>query len=195
MAARQLNSETPVVCPQSSQQWRAWLQAHHTDQTSVWLVYYKKSAAQPSLSWREAVDEALCFGWIDSQAKPLDAARYMQYFSRRQPTSGWSNVNKEKVQRLLAQGRMMPAGLTSLETAQRNGSWTLLDEVEALRLPPDLAQAFAQEPLAEYYFQSLSRSAKRYWLLCLLQAKRATTRQRRIQEILALGHQPSTPLS
>lgn len=118
------------------------------------------------------MDEALCFGWIDSQAKPVDEARYMQFFSRRKPTSGWSKVNKEKVQRLLAAGRVTPAGLAALGTAQRNGSWTLLDDVEALRPPPDLAQALAQDPLAQHHFTSLSRSAKRYWLLRLVQAKR-----------------------
>lgn len=187
-----MNPATPVVCPESPQQWRAWLQAHHADQPSVWLVYYKKSTTQPTLTWSKAVDEALCFGWIDTQAKPLDASRYMQFFSRRRPTSGWSKVNKAKVALLLAEGRMTPSGLVSLETAQRNGSWTLLDEVEALRLPPDLAQALAQHPLAERYFTSLSRSAKRYWLLGLVQAKGAATRQRRIAEILALAPQPQT---
>jgi uncharacterized protein YdeI (YjbR/CyaY-like superfamily) len=175
-----------VVCPQSPQQWRAWLQAHHTDHASAWLVYYKKNAAQPTLTW----SEALCFGWIDSQAQPVDAARYMQFFSRRKPTSGWSKVNKEKVQRLQAAGRMTPAGLASLATAQRNGSWALLDDVDALRIPPDLAQALAQHPHAAYHFARLSRTAKRYWLRCLVQAKRAATRQRRIAEILALAPQP-----
>lgn len=193
MAVRQMNAETPVVCPPNPQQWRAWLQAHHTDQPAVWLVYYKKKVAPPSLTWSEAVEEALCFGWIDSQAKPLDEERYQQYFSRRKPTSGWSKVNKEKVQRLLAEGRMTPAGLTSLETAQRNGSWTLLDDVEALRLPLDLAHALAQQPLAEHYFKGLSHSAKRYWLLRLVQAKRAPTRQRLLQEILTLGQQKGKP--
>lgn len=192
MAARKIDPETPIVCPESPQQWRAWLQAHHADQPSVWLVYYKKQAAQPTLTWSEAVDEALCFGWIDSQAKPVDAARYMQFFSRRKPTSGWSKVNKEKITRLLAEGRMTPAGLASIETAQRNGSWTLLDDVEALRLPSDLAQALAQHPLAKHYFTSLSHSAKRHWLLGLVQAKGTATRQRRIAEILALAPQPPT---
>lgn len=192
MAARKINPATPIVCPQSPQQWREWLQTHHADYPAVWLLYYKKQAAQPTLSWSEAVEEALCFGWIDSQAKPVDATRYMQFFSRRRPTSGWSQVNKEKITRLLAEGRITPAGLASIETAQRNGAWTLLDDVEALRLPPDLAQALAQYPLAEHYFTRLSRSAKRHWLLGLMQAKGAATRQRRIAEILALASQPPT---
>jgi uncharacterized protein YdeI (YjbR/CyaY-like superfamily) len=133
--------EVLVVCPQNRQQWREWLQAHHHQQQSVWLMYHKKTAATPTLTWSEAVDEALCFGWLDSTAKPLDAEKYQQFFSRRKPKSGWSKVNKAKVQRLIAEEKMMPAGLATIETAQQNGSWTLLDDVEELRLPADLEQA------------------------------------------------------
>ncbi|TPG63586.1 YdeI/OmpD-associated family protein [Hymenobacter nivis] len=179
--------EVLVVCPLSPQHWRAWLQAHHNEHSAVWLVYHKKQSATPTLTWSEAVDEALCFGWIDSQAKPIDADTYQQRFSRRQPKSGWSRVNKEKVQRLLAEGKMAPAGLASIERAQQNGSWTLLDEVEALHLPADLAQAFEQQPAARGYFLSLSRTAKRNLLLGLVMAKRPATRQQRIAAILELA--------
>lgn len=181
--------ETLTVCPQNRQQWREWLQAHHDQHQAVWLVYHKKTSATPNLTWSEAVDEALCFGWIDSQAKPLDADRYQQFFSRRKPKSGWSRVNKDKVQRLLAEGQMQPAGLASVETARQNGSWALLDPVEALLLPPDLELAFAQNPAAEAYFQSLSRTNKRNLLLGLVLAKRPETRQRRIAAILELASQ------
>jgi len=182
-------SETLTVCPQNRQQWREWLQAHHAQHQSVWLVYYKKTSATPNLTWSEAVDEALCFGWIDSQAKPLDADRYQQFFSRRKPKSGWSRVNKEKVRQLIAGGQMQLAGLAAIETARQNGSWELLDAVEALLLPPDLALALAQNPAAEVYFQSLSRTNKRNLLLGLVLAKRPETRQRRITAILELAGQ------
>jgi uncharacterized protein YdeI (YjbR/CyaY-like superfamily) len=195
----------PSVCPSSPQQWREWLLAHHATARGVWLVYYKKAAGQPSLSWSQAVDEALCFGWIDSQAKPLDAQRYQQFFSPRKPASGWSRINKQKIeqltaagrmapaglasvataQQITAAGRMAPAGLASVATAQQNGAWDLLDEVEALRLPPDLAQAFAEQPAAGEYFARLSRTAKRSLLLGLVLARQAPTRQRRIAAILA----------
>ncbi len=175
----------PSVCPSSPQQWREWLLAHHATARGVWLVYYKKAAGQPSLSWSQAVDEALCFGWIDSQAKPLDAQRYQQFFSPRKPASGWSRINKQKVEHLTAAGRMAPAGLASVAVAQQNGAWALLDEVEALRLPPDLAQAFAEQPAAGEYFARLSRTAKRSLLLGLVLARQAPTRQRRIAAILA----------
>ena len=180
--------EALVVCPQNQQQWREWLQAHHDQHQSVWLVYHKKNSATPTLTWSEAVDEALCFGWIDSQAKPLDAERYQQFFSRRKPKSGWSKVNKAKVQRLLAEGKMTPAGLATIETAKQNGSWTLLDEVEELQLPADLEQAFVLQPKARKYFLQLSRTAKRNMLLGLVLAKRAATRQQRIRAILELAN-------
>jgi len=175
----------PSVCPSSPQQWREWLLAHHATTRGVWLVYYKKAAGQPSLSWSQAVDEALCFGWIDSQAKPLDAQRYQQFFSPRKPASGWSRINKQKIEHLTAAGRMAPAGLASVAVAQQNGAWALLDDVEALRLPPDLAQALAERPAAGAYFAGLSRTAKRSLLLGLVLARQAHTRQRRIAAILA----------
>ena len=175
----------PSVCPSSPQQWREWLLAHHATTRGVWLVYYKKAAGQPSLSWSQAVDEALCFGWIDSQAKPLDAQRYQQFFSPRKPASGWSRINKQKIEYLTATGRMAPAGLSSVAVAQQNGAWALLDDVEALRLPPDLAQALAERPAAGAYFAGLSRTAKRSLLLGLVLARQAPTRQRRIAAILA----------
>jgi uncharacterized protein YdeI (YjbR/CyaY-like superfamily) len=180
-------SESLVVCPQNRQQWREWLHAHHAQDQSVWLVYYKKTSATPTLTWSEAVDEALCFGWIDSQAKPLDKERYQQFFSRRKPKSGWSKVNKDKVQQLIATGKMMPAGLASIETAKQNGAWVLLDEVEALRLPADLELAFAEHPEAHRYFLQLSRTAKRNALLGLVLAKRPAIRQQRIRAILKLA--------
>lgn len=185
--------ELEMFCPTSRQHWRAWLQAHHDTEHSVWLVYYKKKAAVPSLTWSEAVDEALCFGWIDSQAKPIDDERYRQLFSRRKPKSGWSRVNKEKVQRLLAEGQMTQAGLNCIEIAKQNGSWTLLDEVEALTLPTDLEQALQQRPNAHRYFGSLSRTDKRNLLQWLVLAKRPATRQNRIAEIVALADQQLKP--
>lgn len=178
--------EPLAVCPPSRQHWRAWLHEHHAQHQAVWLIYHKKSSATPSLTWSEAVDEALCFGWIDSRARPLDATRYQQFFSRRKPNSGWSRVNKEKIERLMAEGRMMPAGLACIEQARQNGSWTLLDEVEELRLPADLELAFGQRPEARVHFLQLSRTTKRNLLLALVLAKRPETRQKRILAILAL---------
>lgn len=185
--------EPATVCPASPQHWREWLQAHHAERQSVWLVYHKKKSSTPSLTWSQAVDEALCFGWIDSRAQPLDDERYRQFFSRRKPSSGWSKINKAKVERLIAAGLMTPAGLASIEEAQQNGAWTLLDDAEELRLPADLAQPLQARPPAAGYFESLSRTAKRNILQWLALAKRPATRQKRIAEIVELAAQQLKP--
>jgi len=185
--------EITTFCPGSPQHWREWLQAHHATEQAVWLIYYKKKANQPSLTWSQAVDEALCFGWIDSQAKPLDGERYQQYFSRRKPTSGWSKVNKEKVARLTAEGQMTQTGLDSIVIAQQNGSWSLLDEATALVLPADLALALKNAPAAHSYFLSLSKSVRQNMLQWVALAKRPTTRQQRITEIVESAAQQLKP--
>jgi uncharacterized protein YdeI (YjbR/CyaY-like superfamily) len=182
-----------TFCPASPQHWREWLQAHHAEKQSVWLIYHKKKSATPSLTWSQAVDEALCFGWIDSRAQPLDDERYRQFFSRRKPGSGWSKINKAKVERLTAAGLMTPAGFASIATAKQNGAWTLLDDVEELRLPPDLVQPLQARPLAARYFESLSRTDRRNILQWLVLAKRPATRQKRIAEIVDLAAQQMKP--
>ena len=182
-----------TFCPASPQHWREWLQAHHAERQSIWLIYHKKQSATPSLTWSQAVDEALCFGWIDSRAQPIDNERYQQFFSRRKPGSGWSKINKAKVERLIAAGLMAPAGLASIEAAKQNGAWTLLDEVEELRVPADLAQALAVRPLAASFFESLSRTDRRNMLQWLVLAKRPATRQQRIAEIVDLAAQQLKP--
>jgi len=186
-------ADVPTFCPASRQHWREWLLAHHAQEQAVWLVYHKKHTGTPSLTWSEAVSEALCFGWIDSQAKPINGDTYRQLFSRRKPRSGWSRVNKEKIQQLLANGLMMPAGLAAIEIAQQNGSWALLDEVDALVVPPDLAAALLASPAAESYFASLSRTDRRNLLQWLVLARRPETRQRRLAEIVALAAQGQKP--
>jgi uncharacterized protein YdeI (YjbR/CyaY-like superfamily) len=182
-----------TFCPAGRQQWRAWLMQNHACEKFVWLVYYKKKADTPSITWSEAVDEALCFGWIDSLAKPLDEARYMQYFTRRKPGSVWSKINKEKVQRLTDEGLMTQAGLDVINLARENGSWTLLDEVEELIVPADLQKELDARPGAEPFFLGLSRSDRRNLLQWVVLAKRPQTRQNRILEIAdqaALNQKP-----
>ena len=126
--------------------WRAWLEANGETAPAVWLVYARKGSGRPSITWDEAVEEALCFGRIDSKATPIDAETYEQYFSPRKPTSVWSKVNKARLQRLLAAGLIRPPGLRAIETAKANGSWSLLDDAEALVVPDDLAAFAAVSP-------------------------------------------------
>ncbi|GEO04976.1 hypothetical protein AAE02nite_26400 [Adhaeribacter aerolatus] len=134
--------EVETICPANRQEWRLWLKENHRTKKSVWLIYFKKKSGYFTISWSEAVEEALCFGWIDSKAKPLDAERFMQFFCQRKPTSVWSKINKEKIQRLSDAGLITPAGYDSIQIAKQNGSWTILDEVEELIIPETWKKLF-----------------------------------------------------
>ncbi len=179
-----MTQNTPEqITPSSTAEWRKWLQENHEKAPSVWLVYYKKEAGKATLSWSEAVDEALCFGWIDSTRKSLDAERFMQFFTRRKVKSSWSKINKEKVEQLIAAGKMTKAGLESIEKAKENGSWTLLDAVEELTIPGELETAFTAYPGSRDFFLSLSKSVRKMMLHWVTFAKREETRQKRAHEI------------
>ncbi|HMJ70277.1 MAG TPA: YdeI/OmpD-associated family protein [Cyclobacteriaceae bacterium] len=181
------------ISPKNRQQWRKWLQANHDKKESVWLIYHKKSSKTPSMSWSDAVEEALCFGWIDSKRQAVDATTFRQFFSKRKARSLWSGINKAKVQQLISGGLMTRLGFEAIENAKKNGSWTTLDEVEKLTIPADLDIAFRKIKNAKKYFLSLSRSNKRIMLQWVALAKRPETRQKRIDEIAKLAGQNSKP--
>lgn len=147
--------------PATREEWRAWLEENHARGEGVWMVSYKKAARRPRVEYDEAVEEALCFGWIDSKPNKLDDERSMLWFAPRKAGTGWSRINKERVERLMAAGRMAPAGLEKVEAAKRDGSWSALDAVEALEVPDDLAAALAGYPDARTHFDAFPRSAKR----------------------------------
>jgi uncharacterized protein YdeI (YjbR/CyaY-like superfamily) len=169
-----------TVEPESRAQWREWLTANHSRPTGIWVVLRKKSAPVPNLSLDDAGQEALCFGWIDSSIRRHDEHRSLLYLSPRRRGSGWSAVNKARIGLLLAAGLMAPPGQAVIDAAVADGSWTLLDDVEALIVPPDLAAAFDARPGAGDYWESLPRSVKRAALQWIVQARRAPTRERRI---------------
>ena len=175
------------VHPLSAAEWRAWLEAHHEQEEGVWLVRYKTATGKPTLSYDEQVDEAMCFGWVDSTPKKIDAERSARYFAPRKVGSGWSRVNKERVQRMTEAGLMRPAGQALIDAAKADGSWTLLDAVENLEVPDDLAAALARHPGAAAYFDAFPRSAKRGILEWIVQAKREATRAKRIEETAELA--------
>lgn len=179
--------------PNNQQEWRNWLEEHHQTADFVWLIYNRKNSPNPNLSWSEAVDEALCFGWIDSTKKSIDETTYKQYFCKRKPKSNWSKVNKDKVERLIEQGLMREAGYKSIAIAKENGSWTILDSVEALIVPDDLKEALDRYEGATAYFEGLSNSAKKSLLYWLVSAKRATTREKRILDIATNASQQQRP--
>lgn len=185
--------EIEKICPASRQEWRNWLLENHRFRQSVWLVYYKVKSGNPTVKYSDAVDEALCFGWIDSKAKPIDDSSFMQFFSKRKARSVWSKINKEKVERLIADDLMTDAGFESIAIAKQNGSWSILDTAESLEIPDDLEAEFHKNPDSKDYFLSLSRSDKRNILQWLVLAKRIETRQKRIAEIVELAGQRQKP--
>lgn len=160
-------------------EWRSWLADNGPTATGVWLVYDR--GAGRAFGYEEIVEEALCFGWIDSKGRGLDESRTMLYLAPRKPRSGWSRPNKVRVERLTAAGRMTDAGLAVIEAAKQRGTWSALDDVEDGVEPADLASALDAEPLARQNWDAFPRSAKRAILEWISLAKRPETRTGRVR--------------
>ena len=172
---------------QSREDWRNWLSENHKSEKSLWLIIYKKESGVPSVYYPEAVDEALCFGWVDSKPNKRDDKSYYQFFAKRNPKSNWSQVNKEKVELLLKENLMAPAGLKMIELAKESGTWNALDDVENLILPSDLQAAFEQNSSAYEHWEKFPRSSKRGILEWIFNAKKKETRAKRIEETVRLA--------
>lgn len=166
-------------------QWRSWLAEHHASARSVWLVSWKKHTGKPAVSYDDAVSEALAFGWVDSVAATVDGDRTAQYYAARRPGSGWSRPNKQRVETLERDGLMTDAGRRVILAAKADGSWTLLDDVENLVVPPDLDRAFAALAGSREHWDAFPRSVKRGILEWITVAKRPETRARRIDQTAA----------
>lgn len=171
----------------SRAEWRSWLRRNHRQVGGVWVVCYRKHVAELYVGVDALVEEALCFGWVDSKGRALDARRTMLWFAPRKARSGWSRINKERVARLIAADRMTAAGLAKIEAAKADGSWAALDAVEALVIPPDLAAAFKAHPPARTNFDQFPRSVRRSILEWISTAKQPATRGRRINETATLA--------
>ena len=179
--------------PSSRAEWRAWLAAHHDRATGVWFVFWKKKTGRPTVAYEEAVEEALCFGWIDGLLRPVDGERSSIRFSPRRRGSVWARSNKERVARLEAAGLMTDAGRRAVEAARSNGSWGALDDIEALVVPDDLVTALETVPGASEGFDACSMSVRKMILGYLGQAIRPATRADRIERVvrvLAAGESP-----
>ncbi len=167
--------------------WRKWLEKNHESELSVWLIMYNKGSKIKSVTHDEAVNEALCFGWIDSKANKRDDESHFQFFSRRNPKSNWSGINKKKVEKLLEQKLMKPAGLAMVELAKRTGTWDALNDVESLVIPPDLQLLLNKKKKAMLNWNGFSPSSKRAILQWIKAAKREETRKKRIEETVRLA--------
>jgi uncharacterized protein YdeI (YjbR/CyaY-like superfamily) len=176
----ELHKNTATFYAKNRKAWRNWLIKNHQIQENIFLIIYKKDSGTPSVYYPEAVDEALCFGWIDSKINKRDEKSYYQYFAKRNSKSNWSKVNKDKVSRLMAANLMMPAGLAAIDVAKKNGTWDALNEIEELVIPNDLQQLLQQNNTALTNFTAFPRSAKRGILEWIATAKTDATRLKRI---------------
>jgi uncharacterized protein YdeI (YjbR/CyaY-like superfamily) len=187
-------ADAPEVFAEDRATWRAWLEAHHSGTAGAWLVTWRARSGKRGLPYEDAVEEALCFGWVDGTAGTVDEDRGKLYFAPRKPNSGWAATNKARVERLIAAGRMAPAGLAAVERAKANGSWELLDSVERLEVPSDLAAALDALPSAAANFSAFPPSIRKQALASLAMARRPETRAervRRISEAAARNERPS----
>ncbi len=176
--------DAPRVHFETLDEWRTWLDANHTHSPGIFAVSWRSVTGRPFIPYETMVEHALCFGWIDGRVQRLDDERTMQWYTKRKPGSGWARPNKIRIERLTAEGLMMPAGIAMVEAAKADGSWTLLDSVELLEVPDDLAEAFDAHPAAREFWEALPRSPRRAMLEWLVLAKTPTTRAGRIQQIV-----------
>jgi len=177
--------------------WRAWLAQHHAYRSEIWLVLLKRHVGEPSVSQAEAVDEAVCFGWIDGHLRRIDDRSHALRFTPRKPGSQWSQSNKDRVERLTAAGRMAAPGLAAVEAAKASGAWDALTSLQADTTPSDLERALAAVPEAAERWRSWPPSHRRAYTLHVLQAKRPETRARRIDFVVrraAAGLRPGDEL-
>ena len=181
--------EKELLYFKNAREWREWLHDNHHSSKGVHLIFYRVSSEAESMRWEEAVQVAICYGWIDSTVKRLDDERRRQMFTPRKDKSVWSKLNKTYIEKLVANNLMHESGLKKIETAKQNGSWTTLDGVENLEMPKDLASAFAKNKKALANYNSFSPSYRKSYLYWLNQAKREETRTSRIAQIISFCEQ------
>ena len=180
-------TELPILPFASQQDFNNWLAENHDKSDGLWLKLAKKGTDVPSITYNEAVEASLCYGWIDSQKKGFDKSFWLQRFTPRKPKSIWSRVNREKAEELIASGRMQPAGLAAVELARQNGRWeAAYDSQGTITVPDDLQAELDKNPKAKAFFDTLD-SANRYAILFRLQtAKKAETRDRRLRQFVEM---------
>jgi len=176
----------PQIQPKSRKAWRAWLEKNHATSSAIWLVYAKKHTGIPSLSYAEAVEEALCFGWIDSLVHPIDDSLYKQIFTPRKEKSAWSALNKKRVEQLVASRQMTAAGMKMIELAKTNGQWDAHAKTEALTMPPELKKALNGNAAARKNWPTYTASQQKAFLRMVDGAKTAETRVKRVARVIEI---------
>jgi uncharacterized protein YdeI (YjbR/CyaY-like superfamily) len=175
----------PIYHPPDLAAWRVWLEQHHRTARGVWVVSWRKASGRPAVPYERLVEEALCYGWIDSTAGTLDAERRLQLMTPRKPKSGWTRLNRSRVADLEAQGRMTDAGRAAVAVAQANGWWTIYDPVDDLIEPADLARALDASAPARAAWDGFPPSARKQMLWWVVSAGKPATRSTRIAKIVA----------
>ena len=179
-------SRSDELYVKNRKEWRLWLEKNHGNQDEIWLVYYKKHTGKPRVPYDDAVEEGLCYGWIDSIVRKMDSDRYCQKFTPRRETSSWSELNKRRVGKLMEEGRMEPAGLQKVDAAKKNGSWSrAIPSMTAFEMPSEFEDALTANKKARHFFDSLPPSSRKQFIGWIASAKRADTREKRIQEAIS----------
>lgn len=175
--------------PKTRAEWRKWLAANHATAKGIQLIIVRKNAEVAGILYSDAVEEALCFGWIDGVTNSVDEQRYKLYMSPRKPGSVWSRLNKQRIRKLIKDGSMTPAGLSKVEAAKKDSSWTRLDAIDKLEMPEDLLAHLSANAEAKRNFEAFSPSSKKMILFWIASAKREETRRKRIEETVRLAAQ------
>lgn len=176
----------PVIPFESPSKFAQWLERHHTSSPGIWLRIFKKASARKTVTYAEALDAALCYGWIDGKRRAGDAESFVQRFTPRGPRSQWSKVNQGHIERLTREGRMRPAGLAAVEAAKADGRWAAAyDSSRSFELPAEFTEALNRLPAAAEFFATLTQANRYAVYYRLTSAKRPETKARRLREILA----------
>ncbi len=169
------------------QEWRSWLQSNYDKETEVWLIFFKKDSGEPSLDYESAVEEALCFGWVDSIIKKIDESKFARKFTPRKDSSKWSAINKKRIEKLMTSGRMTPAGLSKIKAAQQRGKWNQNDRPAInFALSEDFIKALNQNRKAKEFFENLAPTYQKQFIGWINIAKRQETKEKRIRASILL---------
>ena len=181
-----------VVYAKDRKEWRKWLKKNHKSVNPIWLVYNKKGSGEPTVTYNEAVEEALCFGWIDSVINRIDEKKYKQMFSPRKPKSTWSKLNKSRIEKMIAQKLMTKAGLDKIERAKQEGTWDTLNDIEELIIPEDLLKALKTNKKAYKNFNAFSDSNRKVSFYWINNVKSKGLRKQRVDKIVELAEKNIT---